>query len=326
MSRWSRSLASIGLLALLAVAPARAVIFDATGDPNFNKTEPLDQNGNPINSGWQYEGLFDGFIGTPIAPNYFITAQHIGGSIGDTITFGGLNYTTTAVFNSPNSDLRIWRISGAFNTYAPLYTKSDETGKGLYVYGRGTQRGGEVDHTVGTTQTPNGWLWGAGDSVERWGENTVTEIAVGDSSQGEFLRATFDHNAGPNEGHLSAGDSGGGVFIFDITLGQWALAGINYGVDGPYYTDAQGNGAFNAALFDQTGYFLNSGTPQAPIYTAATGPGSFYSTRISSNAGWISSIIPEPQTIALLVTGCVMLFLLGTLRGRNRRDSLQRDS
>ena len=52
------------------------------------------------------------YLGTPIASNYFITAKHIGGSIGQTISFGGTNYTTTAVFPDPASDLQIWKIAG----------------------------------------------------------------------------------------------------------------------------------------------------------------------------------------------------------------------
>lgn len=55
------------------------------------------------NSGWQYEGQFGSFLGTVIASNYFITAKHIGGSVGDTFVFSGVNYTTTAVFPDPRA-------------------------------------------------------------------------------------------------------------------------------------------------------------------------------------------------------------------------------
>jgi len=47
-----------------------------------------------------------------------------------------------------------------------------------------------------------------------------------------LLKLTFSRNGLTNEGALSGGDSGGGVFINDS--GKWKLAGINYLVDGPF--------------------------------------------------------------------------------------------
>src|SRR5438067_1547180 len=127
-------------LSFFVALAAHAVLFDSTSDPTFNTSAPT---GALANSGWQYEGLWGGFLGTPIAPQFFITAEHIGGTVGDTFRFAGVDYATTSVFDDPNSDLRIWQIAGAFPTYAPLYTKTDEVGKNLVVIGRGTQRGGE---------------------------------------------------------------------------------------------------------------------------------------------------------------------------------------
>ena len=49
---------------------------------------------------------------------------------------------------------------------------------------------------------------------------------------------------------MSTGDSGGAVFIRDDST--WKLAGINYGVDGPYNTNHTGSG-FPAAIFDEGG-------------------------------------------------------------------------
>ena len=61
------------------------------------------------------EGTWGGFLGTPIAPKYFMTAEHVGGAIGQTFVFHGVPYTTTAMYDDPDSDLRIWRICGAFS-------------------------------------------------------------------------------------------------------------------------------------------------------------------------------------------------------------------
>jgi len=295
-------------LLLAAVTPARAVLFDSTGDPSFNTTAP---GGALAGSGWQYEGSWLGFLGTPIAPNYFISAGHIGGSVGDIFTFNGVQYTTTAMFQSPTSDLRIWQVSGTFPMFAPLYTGSDEVGKSLVVIGNGTQRGADIS----PGGMLKGWSWGTADGVTRWGTNVVSGIYTGNASQGDFLMAAFDHGFDLNEAHLSVGDSGGAVFIQDA-MGTWQLAGINYGVDGPYALDSSGGGQFNASLFDQSGFYLQN---EVGGWDAASGPGSFYATRISSNSDWILGVIPEPNVPALLLSGVAILLIAPRLASRRRK-------
>jgi len=92
---------------LITVTPSSAIILYGTDDPSVNTSAP---GGALADSGWQYEGQFIGFLGTVIAPNYFITAQHIGGSVGKPFTFNGNSYTTTAVFRDTASDLAIWQV------------------------------------------------------------------------------------------------------------------------------------------------------------------------------------------------------------------------
>jgi hypothetical protein len=97
--------------------------------------------------------------------------------------------------------------------------------------------------------------------VQRWGTNTVTAIVNGDTifpsggigggTIGDLLKCAFDASAGADEAHLSAGDSGGGVFVKQGPV--WKLAGINYAVDGPYNTSASGPG-FMAAIFGEAIY------------------------------------------------------------------------
>src|SRR5262245_11816861 len=94
-----------------AITPAQALMFYSTGDTNYNTTAPT---GTLTNSGWQFQGEWGAYLGTPIAPSYFVSAQHIQGQVGQSIRFRGVDYTTTAVFDDPNSDLRIWRICGQF--------------------------------------------------------------------------------------------------------------------------------------------------------------------------------------------------------------------
>lgn len=283
----SRSLL-IWAVATLFALPSPAIIFFSTDDPSFNTNTP---SGNLANSGWQLQGHWGSFLGTPIAPNLFITAKHVGGAVGGAFHFRGVDYSTIDSFSDPKSDLRIYRICGEFPEYAELYDKRDELGKSLVVFGRGTRRGEEViaDALLGTEL--KGWGWGPGDGVQRWGENVVSADLTTDSGIGEFLGAEFDAGGGPHEAHLSSGDSGGAVFIQDN--GIWKLAGINYAVDGPFNTNNVGTG-FDAALFDMGGtYQKDAGNWEYTTVLPTDQPSSFYATRISGNIEWIEGVIAD---------------------------------
>lgn len=279
----------------LSASSVNAVLFYSTGDPNYNTTAP---GGSLTNSGWQYQGIWGSFLGTPIAPKYFLTAHHVGGNVGDPFVFRGVTYVTVAVTNEPGSDLNIWRICGSFPEYAPIYTNKNEAKppKSFVVFGRGTQRGAPVTTTLLGTVKTNGWFWGSSDGVVRWGENDVAGV-ITDNTVGDLLQATFDSNGGTNECHLSGGDSAGGLFIKDGTV--WKLAGINYAVAGPYNTTNSDANAFSAAIFDGTGLYEKS---LAGIWVPASGAGSFYASRISAHVSWINSVInaavpPEPPIL-----------------------------
>ncbi len=262
------------------------VLFYRTADTNFNTTPPMHAL---TNSGWQFEGQWIGFNGTVISPNCFITARHIGGAVGDIFVFQGVQYPTVTNYDDPNTDLRIWRVSGQFPIYAPLYTKSNEVGRVLVVIGRGTLRGDEVR----LKKRLRGWQWGVHDYVQRWGQNRVNGIVNGGDGQGELLRASFNAGAGRNEATLSGGDSGGAVFIKDGKF--YKLAGINYAVDGPYNTTNSGTG-FYASLFNQRGFYVEL-TPGAwTLFPQHSGriAGSFYATRISSRVSWITNVLSLP--------------------------------
>ena len=283
---------------LLFANQSLAVIFFCTADPAHNTTAPT---GEQADSGWQYEGLWRSFLGTPIAPQYFITAGHIGGTVGEQFVFRGTAYTTTAFFDDPGSDLRLWRVCGTFPDFAPLYAKPGERSKSIVVFGRGTRRGEPVEVSDLLGASLKGWRWGVADGALRWGQNVVEDIVPddgpgrlgGEQQIGDLLKITFDADGGPNECHVSGGDSGGGVFIKDGAV--WKLAGINYAVDGPYNTTSEGAG-FEAVIFDEGGLYQEEAgqwvlTPDLPT----TQPGAFYATRISANLAWINSVLSAPE-------------------------------
>src|SRR5207237_1857689 len=122
------------------------------------------------------------------------------------------------------------------------------------------------------------------DLVQRWGTNVVGSIYT-DSTYGDLLRTPFDSNAGPNEAHLSAGDSGGAVFLLNNTTNNWELAGINLAVDGPFSTSSSGTNSFNAAMFDTTGLWVPGGH--------APNPSNFYATEIAAHRGFVESVVMQ---------------------------------
>jgi hypothetical protein len=285
--KWVNLSVTVLLAILLFTGQVKAIVFLDTGDPTHNTTTPGD------NSGWQYEGKFGGYLGVPIAPHFFITAKHIGGSIGMSFDFHGDYYTTIAIHEIPGTDLRIWEVNHAkpFPTYAPLSSGASDIGATAMIFGRGTQRGIEV--TV--SGEPKGWQSGASDSVQRWGRNVVVN-SVTDSTFGQLLSCEFDSPGLPDECHLSVGDSGGGMFVLENDL--WRLAGIHLSVDSPFRYDSTGGG-FNATLFDAAGLEYLDGTNWIIIPEQLVNiPSRFYSSRISASLPAILAIAPEIVSLA----------------------------
>ena len=270
---------AIALAAALLPQPAQSVILYATGDPNVNTAAP---GGELAGSGWQYQGEFGGFLGTAIAPQFFITAKHVSGD-GTSFNFAGTSYALAQAFHDPASDLTIWKISGNLPAFAPLYLTDDEVGRRLVVIGRGRDRGAEVY----LNNTLRGWDWGGG-STQRWGENVVSGAFLYSNPSDPLLYANFDQDGVTNEAHLASGDSGGAVFISEG--GTWKLAGINYAVDG-VYREPGDTSQYTAALFDVRGYYEKVNGNYVQITGDNPVPTAFYATRISAKRDWIYSVI-----------------------------------
>lgn len=319
---------------LLPSQTSGIVLYDSD-NPAQNSTAPT---GLLADSGWQYLGLYGGFLGTAISPTHFITATHVGdqgASFVQSSIFTGGSEVIHSINAGANGGIGYWDIGGTdfrvyevlgsgFAQYASLYTGFDEVGKGLVTYGRGGTRGPEV--IVGSDL--KGWKHTGEDGVTRWGENTVSSVTLLGGQN--LLVATFDAVSGVNESTLSVGDSGGPVFILDG--GVWKLAGINYSVDGAFDTNNQkGDGSeFGGALFDRGGLYQGSDAtswtfrPDLPI----DDPSSMYASRISSSATEIHSIIlvPEPGSGLLLIGGLMLGCLSRFKRYSSRRRSIDQRS
>lgn len=281
----------IAMWVLTMSLPTRAVIFYSTGDPSHNTTAPA---GVLSGSGWQWQGRWGGLFATVVAPDFFLTAGHVGGGTGQAFQFQGQNYLAIASYFAPEADLRLWRVAGVMPTFAPRYTGTSEKTHGVVIFGVGTQRG----EPVVVNQELKGWRWGPGDAVNRWGTNTVADIVDHDGQSvdehqhqsTDQLLCTFDAEAGGDESIVSAGDSGGGMFLFD--QGQWKLAGVNRAVEGNFRLTIDGPD-FAAAIHDRGGLFEETSPFHWELIddTSTNQPSVFLAARISSNESWIAKVL-----------------------------------
>src|ERR1051325_2105756 len=84
-----------GLTPLILATAGHAVILYATPDRN---TTPAP--GSVAEIPWSLQGQWGGFLGTPIAPNYFIAAFHVGGDSVSPFIFRGNTYTIDANYGT----------------------------------------------------------------------------------------------------------------------------------------------------------------------------------------------------------------------------------
>lgn len=240
---------------------------------------------------WELQGQWGKYLGTPIAARWFVTAEHVGGQVGDAFVLAGQHYLAVAREALPGTDTALWRVDRAFPRWATL-CDGDELGRELFLVGRGTARGAEL--------AGKGWQWGAIDHRQSWGRNQVSGFLTS-KPYGALLLATFDHDAGPDESVLSTGDSGGGVFLKGRD-GLWRLAGVNHdinpgddGIDRFYSTSGRKDDLFRAALYDSRGLFL--GTPEAlkPVTGDTPCPTVMAAQRLSAYRSELAKILARPD-------------------------------
>ena len=249
-----------------------SLVYDVS---NGLTVAPADDRGWSLTGSWQVGG------GVAVAPNYFLTAQHLGGTPGQSFVVDGRTFVAGSFTDIAGSDLRLIKINGTFPAYAPLYrgAPGSEAGQAISMIGFGRYAHGSPV-TTGTTQ--NGWNWGAAAS-KNFAMNTADGVVTLSGSQ--LLDYTFKPISGRNEGIYSVGDSGGGTFI--KTGGAWRLAGINFAVTN-FYTQPLAPNPIQASIDNGTGLFVKD---QNGNFIAATAPQSGFATEIAAYLSRIDAVI-----------------------------------
>ena len=255
---------------------------------------------------WEQLGTLNGFYVTPVSARHVLAAKHIGGMVGDTVSFGpGPNqgsYATVGFVDDPESDLRLWEIAGTLSAWVEIYTGSDERDATVTVFGLGGPPGVIVDVPTGIGPPPaslKGWEWSSPDGLGSWGRNVVDRTGF-TSFSGlaiviDFERPVFGGIA--EECHVTGGDSSGPWFLQEN--GSWFLAGLNSLVSGPFQYSVAGQPSgqfFEASLFDKGGLWEND-----PAFLNADQfsdvPSSAFAVRVSSRQSWLLPLL-DPDSDA----------------------------
>ena len=237
----NRDLFCVPVMAALAVLPSSgSIIYDV---PSGIASPPADDRE------WQYVGSWQVGGGVAVAPDYFLTAQHLGGGVGGSFVLNGVSYPTIALHDIPGTDLRLMQIAGTFPQYAPLYhdTPGSEKGQGVSLVGFGDYT--QSDPVV-TNEVQNGWYWGQA-AGKNFAMNTVADAVTVDGAQ--HLAFNFNPLANQSEGIYAPGDSGGGMFVYNG--GKWRLAGIAHAITRYYQTEDDTN-PLQAAIYNPAGLYV----------------------------------------------------------------------
>jgi hypothetical protein len=267
-------LARVGIfsLAILPVAVRSETIRDDVPDSDYvalGNNPAFAAVGTFVNS-WGYTGC-----GILIAPDWILTAAHLlTAASSGTFTLNGTAYYSTQLITDPSWDGK----PSDGSDFGLVHLSSSLTAIPPAFYA-GASVLVQTATFVGYGFTGTGLTgWKTLDGQKRGFQDVVDVNNPNFGNTALLFGATFDspaNNALPLEGCVAPGDSGGGVFVNDGS--QYYLAGVISFV-------ASTSGNANSSYGNISGF--DSISPALP---------------------WITSVVPEPSTFALLAMPAVAL-------------------
>jgi hypothetical protein len=308
--------ASAVVFVLSAIPPSASAVIVAGGDGTQNTTQ------GTMPSGWDNVGTVDGASGVYLGDGWVITAKHVGSvGAGTAITFDSVGtfhsdgQVVQLKTGANNADLQMFHLSATPSLPTlNIASASPAAGTSIYMAGYGRNRATDLTYysVTGPSNNPTwtelpsstganaaGYKYASGNT-KRWGtnltiddpENAGNTTAIVDAGSGptQVFFSDFSSSGTSSEAQLANGDSGGGVFD---TAGN-LIGLINY------------KGTFkNQPAYD----------PNVPGSTDTAIFGNLSDMAdLSAYRSQILSVVPEPVSLTLLLTGGLIL-----IRRRPRR-------
>ena len=291
-------LALFGALAsVLFTSPLRAVEMNGSYDtvePTSADIPNWDSGWGAVGiTGWDYVGTINGASGVYLGNGWVLTAGHVGtgdfvlttGAAAGTYYYDGVSQSVSN--SSGTADLTLFQLSNSPNL-PKLSLATSVPSSFLY-----TSSGGPV-----------AMIGYGGGSGKTWGYDQVTlaneQISVSgySYSSADFITSDAAISNGSathtNNSQLVSGDSGGGDFIYNTSLGEWQLTGIN---------EAIGSG--DIGKYNGQWYLADTAADLPPGSTNVQALDFSAMVQTATYNSQISSIeaTPEPPVWALLLSG-----------------------
>lgn len=246
-----------GLWAGLAAAPATAMLI-ATGDGSGN-TEPPNWP-SYLQPGFEYVGTRGSLSAVYLGEGWVITANHVGAGnvVIDGVSYPWVPGSARRVENpdGTNADLLLFEIDPHPDLpNLPIAEESPAFERFLMIMGNGRDRGAEITWDPNGPSPPGlstGYEWAPTRSL-RWGSNYVEVYPMGGSVFNTVaFGSRFDASAPLEECQAVTGDSGGGVFVWEVSTGRFVLAGLVLAIEEfsnqPAATSIHGQSTYYADL------------------------------------------------------------------------------
>lgn len=232
-------------IASLAYAPRANAVVVSGMDPL-----PLPDNA--------WVGTFNGSSCVGIGRNWFISARHVGGNVGQGIHMRGVLYAVLEIRSHPTFDIQLLRVAQDLPGYHKL-AENAAYGDPAFLAGYGVTAAAALPNNAG-------YDWN-GPRVETWGANII-------EGEGSLLSVRFDPPSDPasvpHEAIFAVHDSGGGLFIMN-PAGEYELAGVAVSVIG-FGQAAWGSAAFALNVNLYKNWMMPIVDPETPVSSGVGAP------------------------------------------------------